>query len=164
MSRLKIVLSATALALAAAGVPAAAQTKPEKDRHAEYYYPAPTATEVYEAEATPLAGASRARRLGFITLLANKSQQASYPPPYIMFAKGAEAEKVIIIGMGNYVGNIFQARALLAQLTAQARTTPIFQEVVGGDALTFLDLLKMLGFEQLTVSDGEAFSLQIAIK
>lgn len=141
--------------------PAAAQ---DKDRHAGYYYPPITVIESYDAEATLLAGSNRVRRIGFITILVNKALQASYPPPYTMFVKGAEGEKLIIVGMGDYLANVYQARGLLAQLTAQARTTEVFKEVDAENRLTFLDLLKMLGFEQVTVSDGKTYTLQIAIK
>ena len=136
----------------------------DKDRHADYYYPPATVTEAYQAEATTLRDATRVRRIGFVTIVVTKSLSASYAPPYAMFVKGAEAEKLIIIGMGEYVANVYQARALLAQLTAQARTTEVFREVDPEHRLTFLDLLKMLGFEQVTVSDGKHFTLQISIK
>jgi len=136
----------------------------EKDRHAGYYYPPATVTESYQPEATTLTGSTRVRRVGFVTILVNKQLTASYAPPYMMFAKGADSEKLIIIGMGDYLANIYQARALLAQLTAQARTTEAFKEVDPEHRLTFLDLLKMLGFEQVTVSDGKSYTLQIAIK
>jgi len=149
------------LAAGAASVPAAAQ---DKDRHAGYYYPATTISESYDAEATTLTGASRVRRIGFVTILVNKGLAAAYPPPYAMFVKGAEGEKLIIVGMGDYIANVYQARGLLAQLTAQARTTEVFKEVDTENRLTFLDLLKMLGFEQVTVSDGKSFTLQIGIK
>lgn len=150
-----------AAALLVSVVPGAAQ---DKDRHAGYYYPPVTVSETYEAEATPLTGSTRARRVGFITIIVGKMLAASYPPPYLMFVKGAEGEKLIIIGMGDYVSNVYQARALLAQLTAQARTTEVFKEVDPELRLTFLDLLRMLGFEQVTVSDGKTYTLQIAIK
>lgn len=143
---------------------ASAATAQEKDRHAGYYYPPVTVTESFQAEATTVSGATRVRRIGLITIITNKALAASYAPPYVMFTKGAEAEKLIIIGMGDHVANIYQARALLAQLTAQARLTEIFKEVDPEHRLTFLDLLKMLGFEQVTVSDGKTFTLQIAIK
>lgn len=136
----------------------------EKDRHAEYYYPAATVTETYQSEATTLKDSTRVRRIGFVTIIVNKSLTASFPPPYLMFVKGATAEKLIIIGMGDYLATVYQARALLAQLTAQARTTDVFKEVDPDHRLTFLDLLKMLGFEQVTVSDGKHFTLQITIK
>ena len=150
-----------AAALAALSAAAPAQ---DKDRHAGYYYPPATVSETFEAEATTLAEATRVRRIGFVTILVNKSLTASYPPPYLMFVKGASAEKLIIIGMGDYIANVYQARALLAQLTAQARTTEVFKEVDPEHRLTFLDLLKMLGFEQVSVSDGRNYTLQIAIK
>ncbi|MCW5773478.1 MAG: hypothetical protein KIT16_17685 [Rhodospirillaceae bacterium] len=143
---------------------AAAGAAQDKDRHAGYYDPPATVSETFEASATTIGEASRVRRIGFVTIIANKLLGASYPPPYIMFVKGAEAEKLIIVGMGDYVANIYQARALLAQLTAQARTTEIFKQVDLEQRLTFLDLLKMLGFDQVTVSDGKAFTLQIAIR
>jgi len=150
-----------ALALLAAAGSAEGQ---ERDRHAGYYYPPATVSEAYQPEATTLAGANRVRRIGFITIIVNKSLAASFPPPYMMFVKGDQGEKLIIIGMGDYLGNVFQARGLLAQLTAQARTTDVFKEVDPEYRLTFLDLLKMLGFEQVTVSDGKTYTLQIAIK
>ena len=145
--------------LAAAG--AAAQ---EKDRHAGYYYPPPTVTESYQPEATTVSGASRVRRIGLISAITNRAATSSFAPTYVMFVKGADAEKLIIVGMGDYVSNVYQARALLAQLTAQARFTEAFKEVDTEHRLTFLDLLKMLGFDQVTVSDGKSFTLQIAIK
>ncbi len=152
---------AASLLLAA---PTAAADAEEKDRHAGYYYPPTTVTEAFQAEATTVSGATRARRIGFITIIVNKALAASYAPPYMMFVKGAEGEKLIIIGMGDYLANVYQARALLAQLTAQARTTEVFNEVDPEHRLTFLDLLKMLGFEQVTVSDGKNYTLQISIK
>jgi len=53
---------------------------------------------------------------------------------------------------------------LLASLTASARTTPVFRNAKVDDLFTFLDLLKMLGFESVTVSDGDKFAHQVLIK
>jgi hypothetical protein len=153
-----------AVVAAVAAAAAAAATAQEKDRHAGYHYPPATVTETFRAEATTLGAATRVRRIGFVTILAGKALGASYAPPYAMFVKGADAEKLIIVGIGDYLANVYQARALLAQMTAQARTTEVFKEVDPEHRLTFLDLLKMLGFAQVTVSDGKTFTLQIAIK
>jgi hypothetical protein len=153
-------LAGGAVLIAAAG----AATAQEKDRHAGYYYPPPTVSESYQAEATTMRDASRVRRIGFVTIIVNKSLTAAYPPPYVMFVKGDQAEKLIIVGMGDYLAGVYQARALLAQLTAQARSTDVFKQVDRDFRLTFLDLLKMLGFEQVTVSDGKHYTLQITIK
>ena len=42
--------------------------------------------------------------------------------------------------------------------------TPFFQQYTLADQATFLDLLKLLGFKQVTVSDGDKFAHQIEIK
>ena len=55
-------------------------------------------------------------------------------------------------------------RGLLALLTARSRATPVFQEYEVEDIYTFLDLLKLLGFTQLTVTDGDQFAHRIYIK
>ena len=59
---------------------------------------------------------------------------------------------------------IYRARAVLADLTAMSRTLPIFQEYGVEDWFTFLDLLKMMGFVQLTVTDGRDFAHQFVIE
>ena len=59
---------------------------------------------------------------------------------------------------------LYRMRALLAMLTARARTTPIFREYQVEDVFTFLDLLKLLGFRQITVTDGDRFAHQIRIE
>ncbi|HEY7608196.1 MAG TPA: hypothetical protein VIF14_03110, partial [Alphaproteobacteria bacterium] len=86
-----------AAVLAAATLTASGASAQDRDRHAGYYYPPPTVSETFQAEATTLGEATRVRRIGFITIIVNKSLTASYPPPYAMFVKGAEAEKLIII-------------------------------------------------------------------
>jgi hypothetical protein len=164
MERFRARIGAAMVGVLCGALAGGAAMAEDRDRHAGYYYPPPTVSETYEADATTLAGSTRARRIGFVTIIVTKALAASYPPPYLMFVKGAQGEKLIIIGMGDYVANVFQARALLAQLTAQARTTEAFKEVDAEHRLTFLDLLKMLGFEQVTVSDGRNYTLQIAIK
>lgn len=135
------------------------------DRHAGYYYPAPTSSETYVARSRVLDDSNRARRIGFATVLTNQLLQAPYPPQFAIYAKGAESEKLIIIGLNDSGYNsIFRARALLAMLTAQARMTPLFREANLTEIFTFLDLAKLLGFRLITVSDGREFAHQIAIE
>jgi hypothetical protein len=52
-------------------------------------------------------------------------------------------------------------RALLAALTSQARTSPLFAQSNQPENLNFFDLARMAGFTQLTISDGDKFSHQI---
>ena len=142
-----------------------AQAPGKADRYVGYYYPEPAAIEVYHARAQVLPGADRRRRVGFIVAVVNDMLARPYPPTASLFAKGAEAEKLIIVS--NEVGRlntIYRVRALLATLTSSARATPIFRDYQVEDLFTFLDMAKMLGFERITVSDGDTFTHQIVIE
>ncbi len=137
----------------------------KEDRHAGYYYPKPNSQEVYTARAATLANASRKRRIVFVTELVNQMMSNPYPPPFAIYAKGLEAEKMIIAGLyDNSYNTLYRMRGLLALLSARARSTPIFHEYQVEDLFTYLDLLKLLGFKQLTVTDGDQFAHQINIE
>lgn len=154
-------LSAIAIiAVCALAAPASAD-----DRHEGYYYPKPAQVEVYEARSRVLEEADRRRRVGFIVAVVNDMLQRPYPPPLSVFVKGEDAEKLIVVSnVPGRLDTIYRARAYLATLTASARTTPIFREYEVEDWFTFLDLARMLGFELITVSDGDAFAHQIILK
>ena len=136
------------------------------DRHAGYYYPKPVTSEVYRPRVRKMIGANKQARIVFVTNITNSMlNKAAYPPLYAVFSKGTRQEKLIVVGIRDDAYNtIFRARALLAQLTAVARTTRIIQEQIKPGDLTFLDLLNLMGFEQMTISDGKSFSHQITIR
>ena len=132
------------------------------DRHAGYYYPEPTSTERYTARAPILDGNDRKRRRDFVTGIIREIADEPYPPTYAMFAKGAEAEKLIVVAVQDgFYDTVFRARALFAALTSLARQTPLFAEFDRDDRFTFFDLCYMLGFEQITISDGKNFAHQV---
>lgn len=135
------------------------------DRHAGYYYPEPQSNETYQARGQTLPDAKRALRIGFVTGLANQFLSQPYPPTQAIFAKGAEAEKMIIVAFQDgQIDTIYRARALFANLTAVARVMPLFQEYGVQDWFTFFDLAKMLGFQQITISDGRDFAHRVNIE
>lgn len=145
--------------------PAAPSKAGSDDRHADYYYPSPESQEVYKARAKTLPEANRRARIGFVTNITNGMLENNpYPPQYAMFAKGDEAEKLIIVTVVDGAYNtMYRMRALLAMLTAVSRVTPIFKEQKVEDYYTFLDLLKMLGFAKVTISDGDTFAHTITL-
>lgn len=153
-------LLAIGLMLALATVAARAD-----DRHEGYYYPGPVTEEVYGARSETMAEAGRSLRIDFITGFTKEQFIRNYAPPYAMYAKGAEAEKLLLIstGAGGF-RTLYQARAVLAQMTAIARGTPLFRDLKVEEIFTFLDLVKMMGFTQITVSDGETFAHRIVIE
>ena len=135
------------------------------DRHEGYYYPTVTSRETYVARAITLPDSDRARRIGFIVGLTRQQLAQDYPPEIAIFTKGAEAEKMIIVALNrDAISSIFQARAMLAQMTAVARSTEVFIQNRVEDTYTFLDLLKLLGYRQLTVSDGHSYAHQYTIE
>ena len=88
-----------------------------------------------------------------------------YPPDFAVFAKGEQAEKLLIVAMRDgVIDSIYRARALLAMLTSVSRATPLFQDYGVAEVFTFFDLLKILGFAQLTISDGDDFAHQVLIR
>jgi hypothetical protein len=135
------------------------------DRHAGYYYPEPATREVYEARSERLPEADRATRIGFVTGIANHISEQPFPPQAAMFAKGTEAEKLIIVALvDGRIDTIYRARAVLANMTAAARLLPAFREMGVQDWFTFLDLVHMLGFKKLTITNGRDFAHQLLIE
>ncbi|TNE33906.1 MAG: hypothetical protein EP348_12025 [Alphaproteobacteria bacterium] len=151
--------------LAALGlIVASHQARAADDRYVGYYYPAPNSTEVYCARLPALPDANKRRRVGFIVGIKEGMGKRPYDVPYSVFAKGGQSEKLIIVAKTDgYLKTVYRARALLADLTNSARTTPIFEQSGAPEDLTFLDLLALLDFSSVTLSDGDRFTHQIEI-
>lgn len=140
------------------------EAEEEGDHHEGYYYPKPKTVEHYPAEVYALPGSDRVRRQAFIIGLTKQLVGGQYAPTYAIFAKGAQSDKLIIVGMiDGQLNTLYRVRGLLAMFTAVARATPFFQQNTQPDESTFLDLLKLLGFRQVTVTDGRDFAHQIII-
>jgi len=135
------------------------------DRHAGYYYPKEVTTEEYVARARTLPKYDRKARQEFTDQLNLQMLSKPYPPPFVLYAKGDEAEKAILVATGGeFAGTLYRMRALLALMTTLARQTDLFKEYKVEDLFTFFDQLKLLGFEQLTVSDGRNYAHQVKLK
>ncbi|MGH6954947.1 MAG: molybdopterin-guanine dinucleotide biosynthesis protein A [Alphaproteobacteria bacterium] len=153
-------VASIALAIALASAASAAD-----DRHAGYYYPQAETEETYAARAEPLADASRRHRIGFVTNVTLEMLVRPYPPPFAVFAKGEEAEKLIIVALRDgALDTVYRARAQLAMLTASARVSDYFKEHRVDDLYTFFDLARLLGFTEITVSDGQSFAHRILLQ
>ncbi|MEQ9329720.1 molybdopterin-guanine dinucleotide biosynthesis protein A [Thalassobaculum sp.] len=135
-----------------------------QDRHEGYYYPEVTSNEMYHSRINTLPDSDRTRRIGFVTGVTAGQTERPYAPITAMFAKGTDAEKLILVGLQNGpLDTLYRARAVLAMLTATARTTAVFRDLDPQSQYTFLDLLKLLGFTQITVSDGKTWAHRIDI-
>jgi hypothetical protein len=150
-----------------AAKPAAATpaTPPGEDRYVGYYYPKPTSTEVFESQLQTISTMDRQHRIQFVTVVSQGTIQAAYRVPYAVFAKGDKADKMIIVGLqAGELNTVYRMRALLANMTTMSRLSPFFQERTVAEDATFFDLLKLLGFRELTITDGEKLTHQVMIK
>ena len=147
-------------AAAAKPAPAAAE-----DRYIGYYYPKPTSTEVFESGMQAIAGIGRTQRIQFVTVVSQGTIQSAYRVPYAVFAKGEKGDKLIIVGLQSGEFNtIYKMRALLANMTTMSRMSPFFQERTVAEDATFFDLLKLMGFASVTITDGDKITHQVTIK
>jgi hypothetical protein len=148
--------------------PASSTKAPDQEkgeRQANYYYPQPQTREVYVSQATILSDSDRDRRIGFVIGLTQQMLSNPYPPTFAVFAKGDEAERLIVVSLvdGGY-NTLYRARALFAMLTAVARTTPFFRDNAVDDIFNFFDLCRLLGFKEIVWSDGKELAHQIVLK
>jgi hypothetical protein len=158
-------LKGLALAALVVLLPALTVRAQESDSHAGYYYPEPQSVETYEARVETLPDSNRRRRIAFVTGVTAQLLAGRYAPPYAIFAKGEEAEKMIIVALADgEMDTLYRARGVLANLTSMSRVTAFFREHTIAENATFFDLLKLLGFEQLTISDGDSFAHRVYIK
>ena len=153
-----------ALALVAVLVATEAVAQPA-DRHEEYYYPKVSSRETYVSRARVMDDSDRARRIGFVSGLTQQFADMPYAPTYAVFAKGGEADRLIIVAYGEgQLNTLYRARALFASLTSLSRLTTLFRELQVEELFTFFDLCKLLGFRTITISDGDKFAHQVTLR
>ena len=129
------------------------------ERHAGYYYPESVTEEHYVSHAQKIPAATRESRLAFVSGVAKSASERPYPPQRAMFAKGDDASKLIVVSLyDNHMTTLAQARAILAMMTGVARTTKILRDLQVESIFNFLDFCKMLGFTELTISDGRTYA------
>jgi hypothetical protein len=143
----------------------AAAAPASDDRYVGYYYPKPSSSETFESTLQTIAGVDRPQRVQFVTVISQGTLQAAYRVPYAVFVKGEKADKLIVVGLQRgELDTVYRQRALLANMTTMARLSPFFQEHTVAEDATFFDLLKILGFTSVTVTDGDKSTHQVIIK
>ena len=104
-------------------------------------------------------------RIGFVNTVTKAQLEAPETPRFVMFAKGADARRLIMVALDDEVfKTLYRARAVMAQFTANLRGTEFFEQQGLTTAGTFYDMLQILDFESLTISDGETWSHRVYFK
>lgn len=131
-----------------------------------YYYPPVNSQEVFNRNLTDEPPTTnRAIRIAFITEITKAQMEAPETPRFSIFAKGLDAEHMIIVALDDQVfRTLYRARAVLAQLTSNARGTEFFIKSGIADKATWFDLAKLLGFEDIVITDGDLWSHRIELE
>jgi hypothetical protein len=135
-----------------------------QSNHEGYYYPKPQSVEHFVSAVVTLPESNQTRRQAFVIGMTQKLLDGQYAPGFAIFAKGNQSEKLIIVGMiDGQLNTVYRARALLAELTAVARSTQFFQQNTQPETSNFFDFMKLLGFHVVTITDGRNFAHQVVV-
>ncbi|MEM9063042.1 MAG: hypothetical protein AAGD13_21480 [Pseudomonadota bacterium] len=135
------------------------------DKREGYYYPPVVSEEVFVRSIASPPPADRSVRTNFINEITKAQLAAPANPRFAIFAKGGRAQHMLIVALDDEIfRTLFRARAQMAQLTANARGTEFFRANELQFVATWFDLAKMLGFEDIVISDGDTWSHRILLQ
>lgn len=130
-----------------------------------YYYPPVGSEEVFKREMIDGPPAGREVRVRFVTQVTKAQLAAPASPRFVIFEKGDQSQHMVIVALDDEVfRTLYRARAVLAQLTANTRGTEFFRETGLDTRATWFDLVKMLGFQDLVISDGATWSHRVVLE
>lgn len=133
-----------------------------QDRHEGYYYPPVTSTETFDRSFRTLGGANKEVRVDFIQTITQAQLAAPEAPKFLFFAKGEGAKSLIAVALDDDVfATLYRARAVMAQMTVNVREGPFFVDQNLQFVATFYDLLQILEFDTLVISDGKSWSHRV---
>jgi hypothetical protein len=132
------------------------------DTNEGYYYPKVTSQEAYNRVLVTSPKADKDVRIGFATSITKAQLAAPESPRFVIFAKGTDAEKLIIIALDDEIfRTLYRARALLAQLTSNLRGNNFLGKQGLKDEGTFYDLLQLMQFKTLVISNGDTWAHKV---
>lgn len=142
--------------------PLAGITAHADDRYAGYYYPEAGSAETFGRKLVPSPPANKALRVGFVTTVTKAQLAAPESPRFVIFAKGDQSEHLIMVALDDEIfATLYRARAVLAQLTSNLRGTEFFASQNLQTEGTFFDMLQIMNFESLVISDGVTWSHRV---
>lgn len=133
-----------------------------EEKYVGYYYPEITSEETFARVITPGPTPTPEVRADFVTSITKAQLAAPESPRFVIFEKGDASEHLVIVALDDDVfSTLYRARALMAQLTSNFRGTEFFRTQGLAAAGTFYDMIQLLQFETLVISDGETWSHQV---
>ncbi|MEO0764373.1 MAG: hypothetical protein AAFY75_00025 [Pseudomonadota bacterium] len=151
--------------LAAMAVAMLATMATANERYAGYYYPEISSAETFTRVIRNGPPSSKDVRVGFVTNLTASQLAAPESPRFVFFAKGSDSKHLNVIALDDDVfSTIYRARAVLAQMTSNMRNNEFFRQQNLETVATFYDLLQIMEFETLVISDGETWAHQVTFE
>lgn len=133
-----------------------------QDRYVGYYYPEVKSTETFDRVVRNSQGASKSVRIDFVNVLTKAQLEAPESPRFVFFTKGEGADTLILTALDDDVfSTLYRARAILAQLTVSVRQGGYFKQQDLQYVATFYDLLQLMAFEELIISDGQNWAHRV---
>ena len=100
--------------------------------------------------------------MDFVNVLTTAQLEAPESPRFVFFAKGEDAATLILTGLDDDVfSTVYRARAILAQLTVSVRRGGFFRQEELQYVATFYDLLQLMQFDELLITDGETWTHRV---
>ena len=136
-----------------------------QDKYVGYYYPEITSTEVFDRVIRDAGASNKRVRVDFLTTLTTAQLAAPESPRFVFFAKGEASDQLILVALDDDVfKTLYRARAIMAQMTSNMRDSPFFVNQNLQFVATFYDLLQMLEFNSLVITDGDTWAHQVAFQ
>lgn len=154
------IIAAIFIACLASG--SAGEARADEDKYADYYYPPVTSEETFSRVMTEGKDGGQEVRVNFVTAITKAQLATPESPRFVIFEKGADSENLIIVALDDEVfRTVFRARALLAQMTSNMRGTDFFRKQNLHLEGTLYDMLQVMGFATLVVSDGATWAHRV---
>ncbi|AEI93249.1 MULTISPECIES: hypothetical protein [Roseobacter] len=133
-----------------------------EDRYVGYYYPEVATSETFDRVVRSSEGANKSVRIDFVNVLTKAQLEAPESPRFVFFTKGEGADTLILVALDDDVfSTIYRARAILAQLTTSVRQGGYFRQEDLQYVATFYDLLQLMAFDELIISDGQNWAHRV---
>ena len=153
------------MVFAAAALPGASHAASHAsggDKYVGYYYPPITSEETFSRVLTRAPNARASVRTNFVTTITKAQLEAPESPRFVFFEKGADSETLVLIALDDEVfSTLFRARAVLAQITSNLRGTKFFIDQNLNIEGTFYDMLQIMSFKTMIISDGRNWSHRV---
>ena len=132
------------------------------EKHEGYYYPPITSQETFDRAIRDIGGTSKEVRIDFVQTVTQAQLAAPENPEFMFFAKGDAAKDLIVVALNDEVFyTLYRARAVMAQMTVSVREGPFFVDQNLQFVATFYDLLQILEFDTLVISDGKDWAHKV---